>query len=104
MRDYTNKITEMAEDGSISWETIAREALERMSEDEVESMCVECDWITPDDFDDEDEDEDEDDLEDEEEDGFDDEEDEEDDLNPDFDGPEYDEPEDEESEGDSISW
>lgn len=55
-REYTNKITEMAEEGVISWETIAKEALERMSEDEVESMCVECDWITPEDFEDEDED------------------------------------------------
>ena len=53
-REYTTKIQEMAEEGVISWETIAKEALCRMSEDEVEDMCVECDWITPEDFDDED--------------------------------------------------
>ena len=75
-REYTNKITEMAEEGAISWETIAREALERMSEDEVESMCVECDWITPDDFDEED----------------------------DEDEGEFDEPDDEESVSDRIGW
>lgn len=58
-REYTTKIEEMADEGVISWETIAREALCRMSEDEVEEMCVECDWITPDDFDDEEEDDEE---------------------------------------------
>jgi len=100
MRDYTNKITEMAEDGSISWETIAREALERMSEDEVESMCVECDWITPDDFDDEDGDDDEDDdvfdSLDDEDCGDDDE-----DVKPEGG---FDEPDDEESVSDRIGW
>ena len=55
-REYTTKIEEMADEGVISWETIAREALCRMSEDQVEDMCVECDWITPDDFEDEEED------------------------------------------------
>jgi hypothetical protein len=59
-REYTAKIEEMADEGVISWETIAREALCRMSEDEVEEMCVDCDWITPDDFDDEDEDDEDD--------------------------------------------
>ena len=96
-REYTNKITEMAEEGAISWETIAREALERMSEDEVESMCVECDWITPDDFD-EDEDEDEDDV-------FDslDDEDCGDDEDVRSEGG-FDEPDDEESVSDRIGW
>ena len=94
-RDYTNKITEMAEEGAVSWETIAREALERMSEDEVESMCVECDWITPDDFDD-DEDDDVFDSLDDEDCGDDDE-----DVQPE-DG--FDEPDDEESMSDRIGW
>ena len=54
-RDTHCKLIEMAECGAISWETIARECMNRMSADEVDNMAHECDWI-----DDEDEEEDDD--------------------------------------------
>jgi hypothetical protein len=38
-RKYTDNLLEMLEDGSISWEFIARECLCYMSEDDVEDMC-----------------------------------------------------------------
>ena len=58
-RDATCELIEMAENGMISWETIARECLQYMSEDEVRDMAEYNDWIDP---------EDEEDLEDEEDD------------------------------------
>ena len=39
MRKATNKLIEMAENCIISWETIARAALNFMSEDEVAAMA-----------------------------------------------------------------
>lgn len=39
MRKATNKVIEMAEEGVLSWETIARAALNYMSEDEVADMA-----------------------------------------------------------------
>jgi hypothetical protein len=39
-RKYTDNLLEMLEDGSISWEFIARECLCYMSEDDVADMCV----------------------------------------------------------------
>ena len=39
MRKATNKVIEMAEEGFLSWETIARAALDYMSEDEVADMA-----------------------------------------------------------------
>lgn len=71
-REYTQKLTDMAEEGAIDWETIARECLARMSEDEVEDMCVECDWIEPEDEEEEEEEEDDSGEEDEEDDSEDD--------------------------------
>ena len=60
-RDATCELIEMAENGGISWETIARECLQYMSEDEVRDMAESNDWINSED-DEEDEDlEDEDD-------------------------------------------
>lgn len=47
-RKYTNKLIEHAEYDRISWETIARECLTRMSEDQVADMCNECYWICED--------------------------------------------------------
>lgn len=53
MRKITNKIIEFAEEGVLSWETIARECLAEMSEDDVADMNNICGWV-----DDEDEEED----------------------------------------------
>ena len=53
-RSATCELIEMAENGMIEWETIARECLQYMSEDEVRDMAESNDWI-----DSEDEDEDE---------------------------------------------
>lgn len=39
MREATIKLIDLAEDGVISWETIARAALSYMSEDEVADMA-----------------------------------------------------------------
>ena len=39
IRKHTNRLIELAEDGVISWEDIARMALNYMSEDEVEDMA-----------------------------------------------------------------
>ena len=44
-RKYTNKLIELAEYGAISWEGIARECLQRMSEDDVKKMAQEMDWL-----------------------------------------------------------
>ena len=39
MRKATNKVIDLAEEGALSWETIARAALNYMSEDEVADMA-----------------------------------------------------------------
>ena len=49
-RKYTNKLIERAEYDCISWETIARECLMRMSEGQVADMCNDCDWICEDEW------------------------------------------------------
>lgn len=46
-RAATNKIIEMCEEGVLSWETVAREALQEMSEDDVIDMANTCDWFDP---------------------------------------------------------
>ena len=56
VRKATNKVIEMAEEGVLSWETIARAALDYMSEDEVADMAQCNEFIE-----DEDEEEEEDD-------------------------------------------
>ncbi len=38
-RKTTNAIIQLADDGAISWETIARECLSYMSESDVADMC-----------------------------------------------------------------
>ena len=38
-RKITNKVLEMAEDGVLSWEELARAALDYMSEDEVNELA-----------------------------------------------------------------
>ena len=62
-REATCKVLDMAENGVLNWETIARECLEYMSEDDVRDMAESNDWIDDDDEiweDDEDDDYDED--------------------------------------------
>ena len=45
MGSITAKLIEMAENGVLSWETIARECLQEMSEDDVADMAFSCDWL-----------------------------------------------------------
>ena len=45
VRYATCKLLEMAESNCLSWETIARECLEFMSEDDVRSMAESNGWI-----------------------------------------------------------
>ena len=52
-RSATCELIEMAELGVLSWETIARECLQYMSEDEVRDMAASNDWINSEDEDDE---------------------------------------------------
>jgi hypothetical protein len=49
-REYTNRLSEAAEQGLVTWEAVARACLGAMSEDEVQDMC-ECDFqeVCPDD-------------------------------------------------------
>ena len=54
VRKATNKLIEMAENCIISWETIARAALDYMSEDEVADMA-QCNEFIDDEFEDEEE-------------------------------------------------
>ena len=54
-RKYTNRLIELAEEGAVNWQGIARECLQRMSEDDVKTMMVEMEWN---DCDDEEDDED----------------------------------------------
>lgn len=44
-REATCKVIDLAEDGALSWEAIARECLARMSEDEVADMGHELGWL-----------------------------------------------------------
>ena len=39
VRKTTNRLIQLAEEGMISWQTIAEMALNYMSEDEVSDMC-----------------------------------------------------------------
>lgn len=48
MRSATNKIIELAENGILDWETIARECLQEMSEDDVADMANTCEWLDED--------------------------------------------------------
>ena len=57
VRKATNKVIEMAEEGVLSWEAIARAALDYMSEDEVADMAWYNGFIEDEDEEDEEEDE-----------------------------------------------
>lgn len=45
-RESTIKVIELAEQGVLAWETIARECLSYMSEADVDDMASRCDWIS----------------------------------------------------------
>ena len=51
VREATEKLIDFAEEGVLSWETIARAALDYMSEDEVADMA-QCNEFIEDDFED----------------------------------------------------
>lgn len=55
VRKETNRVLEMAEDGIVSWEELAKMALEWMSEDDVEEMLIANDLIPEENEDDDDE-------------------------------------------------
>ena len=55
MRKATNKVIDLAKEGVLSWEAIARAALDYMSEDEVADMA-QCNEFIDDEFEDEEED------------------------------------------------
>ena len=57
VRKATNKLIEMAEAGVLSWEAIARAALDYMSEDEVADMA-QCNEFIEDEEEEKDEEED----------------------------------------------
>lgn len=44
-RTATCKLIELAKEGALNWEGIARECLQRMSEDDVKEMAEEMDWL-----------------------------------------------------------
>ena len=53
-RAYTCKLIELAEEGVIDWETLARDLMGWMSEDEVERFALSNDYV-PEMYEDEDE-------------------------------------------------
>lgn len=57
VREATNKLIDLAEEGVLSWETIARAALSYMSEDDVADMA-QCNELIEDEEEFEDEEED----------------------------------------------
>ena len=59
VREATEKLIDLAEEGVLSWEAIARAALDYMSEDEVADMA-QCNDFIEDEDEDEEEDEEED--------------------------------------------
>lgn len=44
-REITAKLIDQAEAGVLNWEGIARECLQRMSEDDVREMAEDMDWL-----------------------------------------------------------
>ena len=45
MRTATCKVIELVENSVLSWETVARECLQYMSEDDVADMANSCNWL-----------------------------------------------------------
>lgn len=60
MRTATNKVIKLAENGILDWETIARECLQEMSEDDVADMASTCEWLDDEEDDDNEDDDNED--------------------------------------------
>ena len=52
-REITNKLLELLEEGALSWQTVARECLSYMSEDDVADMDNVASFIEDEDEDDE---------------------------------------------------
>ena len=44
-KSATAELIDLAEEGALSWEGIARECLQRMSEDDVKEMAEQMDWL-----------------------------------------------------------
>ena len=44
-REFTNKLIHNAENYLVRWESIARECLSRMSEDDVKEMALDMGWV-----------------------------------------------------------
>lgn len=53
VRNYTNKLLEMIEQGCVTWEEVARECLSEMSEADVEAMCNTTGWVDDSEFEEE---------------------------------------------------
>ena len=51
-REFTTKLIDNAENYLVNWESIARECLNRMSEDEVKEMALDMEWVEECEFDD----------------------------------------------------
>lgn len=51
VRQATNKILDMCDEGLLTWPDVAKEALNYMSEDEVADMARDCGWFDDDDDD-----------------------------------------------------
>lgn len=56
---YADRVVETVENGVLDWETVARECLARMTDQDVEDMAVECDWLEDEDYSDDDNEDDE---------------------------------------------
>ena len=50
-REFTNKLIHNAEYYLVKWEAIARECLNRMSEDDVKEMALDMNWVEECEFD-----------------------------------------------------
>lgn len=56
---YADRVVETVENGGLDWETVARECLARMTDQDVEDMALECDWLEDEDYSDDDNEDDE---------------------------------------------
>lgn len=44
MANWSSQVIELAENGILSWEEVARECIAEMPEDDIEDMCRTCNW------------------------------------------------------------
>ena len=54
VRRYTNKLIEILDGEGLDWESVGRECLKYMSEDQVKDMCVSTGLVDENDFKEED--------------------------------------------------